>query len=55
MLICVVIEVFGRKYILIIGSKWYIVIDESDQNIIKQMRIEKVEQIEKPSGNIKSS
>ena len=45
-LICVVIEVFQRKYILIIGSKWYIVIDESDQNVIKQMRIEKVEQIE---------
>ena len=55
MLICVVIEVFGRKYILIIGSKWYIVIDESDAKVIKWMRIEKVGQIEKPSGNIKIS
>ena len=38
-LICVVIEFFGRKYILIIGSKQYIVIDESDAKVIKWMRI----------------
>ena len=38
---CVPKEVFGSKYILIVGSKRYIVIDEGDQNIIKQMRIEK--------------
>ena len=44
MLICVVIEVFGRKYILIIGSNQYTVIDESDAKVIKQMRIEKVGQ-----------
>ena len=55
MLICVVTEVFGRKYILIIDSKWYILIDESDAKIIKWMRIEKAEQTEKPSGNIKIS
>ena len=47
------IEVFGRQNILIIGSKKYIVSHEGDQNIIKQMRIEKVEQMQKPSGNIK--
>ena len=47
------IEVFGKQYILIIGSKRYIVSHEGDQNIIKWMRIEKVEQMQKPSGNIK--
>ena len=46
------IEVFGRHFILIIGSKRYIVSHEGGQNIIKQMRIEKVEQMQKPSGNI---
>ena len=48
-------EVFGSKYILIISSKRYIVIDEGDQNVIKWMRIEKVEQMQNPSGNIKIS
>ena len=48
-------EVFGSKYILIIGSKSYIVIDEGDKNVIKWMRIEKVEQMQNPSGNIKIS
>ena len=55
MFTCVPIEVFGSKYILIIGSKRYIVIDEGDQNVIKWMRIEKVEQMQNPSGNIKIS
>ena len=55
MFMCVPIEVFGSKYILIIGSKRYIAIDEGDQNGIKWMRIEKVEQMQNPSGNIKFS
>ena len=46
---------FGSKYILIIGSKRYTVIDEGDQNVIKWMRIEKVEQMQNLSGNIKIS
>ena len=55
MFICVPKEVFGSKYILIIGSTRYIVIDEGDQNVIKWMRIEKVQQMQNPSGNIKIS
>ena len=55
MFICVPKGVFGSKYILIIDSKRYIVIDEGDQNVIKWMRIEKVQQMQNPSGNIKIS
>ena len=46
MFTCVPIEVFGSKYILITGSKRYIVIDEGDQNVIK---------MQNPSGKIKIS
>ena len=44
---------FWKTINFIIGSKRYIVSHEGDQNIIKWMRIEKVEQMQKPLGNIK--
>ena len=53
MFICMLIKVSDIEHILIIGSKRYIVSHEGDHTVMKQMRIEKVEKIPNPSGNIK--
>ena len=50
---CINIKISGLGYVLIIGSKRYIVSHEGDHNVTKQMRIEKVEKVQKTSGIIK--